>query len=81
MKTFDLTGIRCPMPIVRLNRIVADLTDGEEFAVTADDPAFELDLPAWCRRTGHEVVSIETVAGVTRASVRVRLASPCFKDK
>ena len=80
MKTFELSGMRCPMPIVQLNRIVAGLAGGEEFEVTADDPAFALDLPAWCRRTGHEVVSLGNDSGVIRAVVRVRTTAPCSND-
>lgn len=81
MKTFDLEGMRCPMPIVQLNRIVSDLADGDEFAVTANDPAFAFDLPAWCRRTGHELVSNQSDSGNTQAVVRVRHSSPCANDQ
>jgi TusA-related sulfurtransferase len=67
----DLTGMKCPGPIVRLNTEFRPLTAGDECCIVADDPAFEPDLRAWCRRTGHELVSLGTVDGVTEAVVRV----------
>ena len=67
----DVTGMKCPGPIVRLNTEFRPLAAGDERCIVADDPAFEPDLKAWCRRTGHELVSLETIDGVTEAVVRV----------
>jgi tRNA 2-thiouridine synthesizing protein A len=49
----DLRGVRCPLPIVRLNTHIKTLSPGDAVAFIADDPAFELDVKAWARRTGH----------------------------
>ncbi len=67
----DLTGLKCPMPIVHLNRVVRDAAGGQELTVSADDPAFELDIAAWCRRSGHELRSIETEDGTLKAMIVV----------
>ncbi len=67
----DLTGLKCPMPIVHLNRVVRDVENGQELAVSADDPAFELDIAAWCRRTGHELQSVDVTDGKLTATIRV----------
>ena len=66
----DLTGIRCPMPIVQLNQIFRTADAGDEFLVAADDPAFAPDVQAWCRRTGHELVELSEHDGVTKAHLR-----------
>ncbi len=68
----DLRGVRCPLPIVRLNNHVKTLSPGERVAFVADDPAFELDIRAWARRTGHEL-ALETSGadGVRGAITRV----------
>ncbi len=68
----DLTGLKCPMPIVHLNRVVRDLKDGQELEVSADDPAFELDIAAWCRRTGHELHSVDATDEKLTAMIQVR---------
>jgi TusA-related sulfurtransferase len=54
----DLTGLKCPMPIVELHRLLKQLNPGEQITVVADDPAFCLDVEAWCHKTGHHLVSV-----------------------
>jgi len=69
-KTVDLTGLKCPGPIVQLNTEIRQIAGGEELEALSDDPAFELDAKAWCRRTGHELLALESAAGVIRARIR-----------
>ena len=66
----DLTGLRCPMPIVQLNRLVKDLQVGEELIASASDPAFGHDVRAWCNKTGHELVSLMEDGAVLTATIR-----------
>lgn len=58
-REIDLTGLKCPMPIVELSKLMKDLNEGEEFTATADDPAFCLDVESWCNKTGNELVRFE----------------------
>jgi cysteine desulfurase len=55
----DLTGLKCPLPIVELNKLIRQIPIGEELVAAADDPAFRLDVEAWCRKTGNELVRLE----------------------
>jgi TusA-related sulfurtransferase len=55
----DLTGLRCPMPIVELHRLLKKLEAGQQISVFADDPAFCLDVETWCRKTGHQLISLK----------------------
>jgi TusA-related sulfurtransferase len=55
----DLTGLKCPMPIVELHRLLKKLNAGEQVTVLADDPAFCFDVEAWCCKTGHRLISVE----------------------
>jgi tRNA 2-thiouridine synthesizing protein A len=56
IRELDLTGLKCPMPIVEMAKLMKQLEPGEEFTATANDPAFCLDVKAWCNRTGHELL-------------------------
>ncbi len=58
-REIDLTGLKCPMPIVQLTKLMKELDAGEAFTATADDPAFCLDVEAWCTKTGHELMRLE----------------------
>jgi tRNA 2-thiouridine synthesizing protein A len=69
-KTLDLTGLKCPGPIVALNTEIRQITGGDELEALSDDPAFELDVKAWCRRTGHELMSVHALNGVFRSRIR-----------
>lgn len=58
-RELNLLGVKCPLPIVELNRMMKGMTNGEEVQVTADDPAFQLDVEAWCRRTGQSLLTLQ----------------------
>jgi tRNA 2-thiouridine synthesizing protein A len=58
------------MPIVRLNNAIKAVAVGELVAFEADDPAFVLDVQAWSRRTGHDLVGLDSVDGHHRGAVR-----------
>lgn len=66
--TLDCTGLRCPMPIVRLGVAIRQAAPGTRIEVCATDPAFEPDLDAWARKTGHAVLEFHRGA-VQRAIV------------
>lgn len=70
--TVDLRGLKCPTPIVRLNEAFRALENGGELIALANDRAFELDIQAWCRRTGHELLSLGQDADVLSAHLRKR---------
>lgn len=67
--SLDCTGLRCPMPIVKLGLAIRQLPSGAQVEVRADDVAFEPDLRAWARQTGHAVVTFEA-GPVARAVVQ-----------
>ena len=54
---YDATGLLCPLPVLRANRKMRELDAGGLLTVRATDPAAEQDFPAYCRQTGHELVS------------------------
>lgn len=69
-KTVDLIGIKCPGPIVKLNAEVKGVAAGEALQALSDDPAFELDIKAWCRRTGNDLEQLSSSGGVIKAVIR-----------
>ncbi|MCA9253902.1 MAG: sulfurtransferase TusA family protein [Gammaproteobacteria bacterium] len=68
--TFDLTGLKCPMPIVKLNKIMKTLAANDECTVTSDDPAFKPDVEAWCNKTGHALLHCIDDGGKIVAMIR-----------
>jgi TusA-related sulfurtransferase len=72
LQTVDLRGLKCPTPIVRLNEAFRALDAGSELIAIASDRAFELDVKAWCRRTGHELLALEHEDETLTARLRKR---------
>ncbi|MEE1755139.1 cysteine desulfurase/sulfurtransferase TusA family protein [Streptomyces sp. SP18CS02] len=52
----DTTGRRCPIPVIELAKVIADVPVGGTVTVLSDDEAARLDIPAWCRMRGQEYV-------------------------
>jgi tRNA 2-thiouridine synthesizing protein A len=64
------TGLKCPRPLFEVSRALKELATGDVLEVKADDPAFKLDIEAWCRRTGNELVELHREEAIYRAVVR-----------
>ncbi len=50
----DLTGYRCPMPVIRMEAQLRRMAPGEKLLVKADDPIATVDIPHFCQQGGHE---------------------------
>jgi tRNA 2-thiouridine synthesizing protein A len=57
--TLDARGLMCPMPIVQLAKKVKELKSGQVLELLADDVGAKEDVPAWCSRTGYQLVGTE----------------------
>jgi tRNA 2-thiouridine synthesizing protein A len=58
-KTLDLKGLLCPMPVVKMAKAIKEVEIGELIEAFATDPGVMADMPAWCRSTGNELVTLE----------------------
>lgn len=67
----DARRLLCPMPVIKMQNMIATLAPGTLIRVCASDPGVLHDIPAWCRVHGHEVVSTEQGEGEYRVTVRV----------
>ncbi len=55
----DCRGLPCPRPVIELSRTLPTVEVGGVVAVTADDPAAAVDVPAWCRMREQEYAGSE----------------------
>lgn len=56
-KQIDLSGLNCPLPILRAKKALAEMQSGQVLAVIATDPAAPQDFEVFCRQTGHVLLS------------------------
>ncbi|MDY0150743.1 MAG: FAD-dependent oxidoreductase [Candidatus Cloacimonas sp.] len=65
----DACGLQCPGPILRMKSEMDKLSDGDILNITASDPGFAKDVPAWCNMTGNKLISIRNEGKKIIASV------------
>lgn len=58
-KDLDARGLRCPLPILRCKKGMAEIEAGQVLKVLATDPGAVKDFQAFCKQTGHELLSLE----------------------
>jgi tRNA 2-thiouridine synthesizing protein A len=70
----DCTGLRCPLPVIRLAQAVQSARPGDVVRLLADDPAALVDVPAWCRMRDQELLGVDQPddGGVATFDVRRR---------
>ncbi len=61
--TVDLSGLNCPLPILRAKKALADLPSGTVLHLVCTDPGTPSDFEAFCRQTGHELAHQESADG------------------
>ncbi|MGB3723161.1 MAG: sulfurtransferase TusA family protein [Pacificimonas sp.] len=48
----DARGLRCPLPVLRLRKVALSLPADTPLTLSADDPAANRDVPAFCVEMG-----------------------------
>jgi TusA-related sulfurtransferase len=70
----DVRGKVCPIPVMEVNKLSKTVKPGTVIKVLATDPAAKLDLQAWAKRTGNEILGIESE--INYLVIRVRVNKP-----
>ena len=68
--TLNLEGMLCPIPVVKVAQAFKTLEVGDVLEATASDPGVLIDIPAWARTTGNELISIGREEKVVTFQVR-----------
>ena len=61
-KQLDLSGLNCPLPILRAKKALAEMASGTVLEVIATDPGAPKDFEAFCRQTGNALLESSTTA-------------------
>ncbi|WP_319412857.1 sulfurtransferase TusA family protein [uncultured Cohaesibacter sp.] len=56
MRDLDLTGLKCPLPVLHTQKALAQLEAGDRLRVTASDPMASIDIPHFCTQKGHRLM-------------------------
>ena len=64
----DARGLKCPLPVLRMEKRLDSLPSGAALIVLATDPMAKVDIPLYCRQHGH-ACSLATEGDVLRFSI------------
>ena len=67
----DLSGLKCPLPVLKARKALRDYDDGAEVSVRVTDPKAPADFRALCDTVGHELLSQVAEQGGHRLTLRV----------
>ena len=59
----DLSGLLCPLPVLRARKRLQALPSGHVLKVIATDPMSAIDMPHFCSEQGHHLLDQVRRAG------------------
>lgn len=67
-RTIDARGLKCPLPVLKMEKRLAALAPGVSLLVLATDPMARIDIPLFCRQQGH-ACTVTTEGDVLRFAI------------
>jgi tRNA 2-thiouridine synthesizing protein A len=59
VERWDAGEMGCGQLVFELRTRLSQMNPGEQLELTARSPGAPVDLPAWCRMTGHTLVAAD----------------------
>jgi len=69
LTTIDARGLKCPLPVLKLERVLETAAPGDAIVVLATDPVARIDIALYCRQQGHALEISEQGGGVSRFDI------------
>ncbi len=63
VESLNLKGLLCPLPVVKVAKAVKGINIGDAIEAIATDPGVMMDIPAWCKGSGNELVRMDKGEG------------------
>ena len=54
----DARGLLCPLPVLRLRKVLLTLPPGGRLRLIATDPMARVDVPHFCAEGGHLLIAM-----------------------
>ena len=56
MKELDTRGLLCPLPVLKLRKLINSTKQKDKIKLITDDPAAIVDVPHFCNEQGHQIL-------------------------
>ena len=63
-KELDVTGLDCPMPLLKAKKAINEMAEGEIIKVLATDPGSVRDFEVFAKQSGHQLLDSGLIDGV-----------------
>ena len=70
VQKLDCTGLLCPVPIIRLAKVMKTLQSGQAVEMLATDPGSLPDMKAYEKQTGNQILESTKQGDVFRFVVK-----------
>lgn len=72
----DARGLLCPLPVLRLRKVLADVAPGQRVVLLATDAMAVVDVPHFCEAAGHVMVEMRMIEGAHEFTVERGRSAP-----
>jgi len=69
-KSFDLRGLKCPLPVLHTRKALTAMQSGDILIVSCTDPLAAIDIPNLLRETGDVLEAADNAARVMTFRIR-----------
>ena len=56
MIELDARGLLCPLPVLKLRKLINSIKQKDKIKLIPDDPAAVVDVPHFCNEQGHLIL-------------------------
>lgn len=56
MIELDTRGLLCPLPVLKLQKLIKSTNQKAKIKLMTDDPAAIVDVPHFCNEQGHQIL-------------------------
>lgn len=67
-EVLDARGLKCPLPVLKMEKRLDELPAGARLTVLATDPVAKIDIPLYCLQHGHQYAACDE-AGLLRFEI------------
>jgi tRNA 2-thiouridine synthesizing protein A len=68
----DVTGLLCPLPVLKAGKRLKAMAPGEVLVVRASDAMSKIDMPHFCNEQGHQLLSADEQDGIFIFRIRCK---------
>lgn len=69
-KMMNLRGLKCPLPALRVRKMLSTLKNGDLIVAECTDPLAAIDIPNLLRQTGDKLEGKDEAGGVLTFRIR-----------